>query len=182
MDTFEAILARKSVRAYEPKPVPKEVLEKILEAGLMAPSAGNIKPWRFIVVTDADKRNVISRGPFAKFVTQAPVVIVACGDSKASAKWHVVDVSIAVENMVLAATSLGLGTCWIGGFIENEVRKLLEIPEQFKIVVLLSVGYPRKKVDLGRALIKLVRRRKKLDEIVSVEKFGEKYTPISSAS
>ena len=131
MDTFEAISARKSVRAYESTPVPKEVLEKVLEAGRVAPSAANIQPWHFIVVTDAEKRKVISRGPYAKFVTQSPVVIVACGNAKTSAKWHEIDVSLAIENMVLAATSLELGTCCIGGFIEADVRKLLAVPEDF---------------------------------------------------
>lgn len=179
MDVFEAIQERKSVRAYLATPVPKETVEKLLEAARIAPSAANIQPWHFIVVTDSEKRKVISKGPYAQFVTESPVVIVACGDTKASFKWHMVDVSIALENMVLAATAEGLGTCWIGGFYEDQVKKLLEIPEHLKVVALLAVGYPREKVDIGRRLLQLVRKRKTLAEITSSEKYGESYVPKS---
>ena len=126
MDTFEAITKRKSVRAYEATPVPKETLEKILEAARLAPSAARVQPWHFIVVTEAEKRKELSKGMFAKFLAEAPMVIVACGDTKASPDWCYIDVAIAVENMVLAATNEGLGTCWIGSFDEGQVKKLLE--------------------------------------------------------
>jgi nitroreductase len=175
MDVFEAIHKRKSVRAYAATPIPKEVLERILEAGRVAPSASNKQPWHFIVVTDSEKRKVISRGSFAKFVAESPVVIVGCGDTEASPKWYMIDVSIALENMVLAATAEGLGTCWIGGFIEEDVKRLLEIPKGFKIVALLAVGYSREKLDVGRKLLKLVRGTKSLQEIVSSEKYGQAY-------
>ena len=175
MDLFEAIQRRKSVRTYESKPVPKEVLWRVLEAGRVAPSASNVQPWHFIVVTDSEKRKVLSRGIYAGFLKETPVVIVACGDAPASPKWHVVDVSIAVENMVLAATGEGLGTCWIGSFSEEEVRKLLEIPQNYRVVALLAVGYPREKTGIGRKLLQFVKRRKKLTEVVSSEKFGEPY-------
>jgi nitroreductase len=174
MDVFEAIQKRKSVRAYQAKPVPRKVIKKILEAGRIAPSAVNFQPWHFIVVTDAEKRKVLSRGPYAKFLTQAPVVIVGCGDTKASPDWFTVDVSIALENMVLAATAEGLGTCWIGGFQEDEVKALLEIPDHFTVVALLAVGYEREKKDGGRKL-QHRHKRKRLAEIVSGEKYGEGY-------
>jgi len=167
MDVYEAILKRKSVRAYETAPVPKRTLKRILKAGRVAPSASNRQPWHFIVVTDSDKRKVISRGRFAKFVTESPVVIVGCGDAEASPKWYMVDVSIALENMVLAATAEGLGTCWIGGFIEDEVKQLLEIPDSFRIVALLSIGYLRERAHKHG--------RKSLTEIVSSEKYGQAY-------
>lgn len=175
MDVFEALKMRRSVRAYEETPVPKEALKRILEAGRTSPSASNRQPWHFIVVTESEKRKVISKGPYAKFVTESPVVIVGLGDTKASPNWYIVDVSIALENMVLAATAEGLGTCWIGGFIEDEVRQLLGIPENFKIVSLLSVGYPRQKQDAG-GRPRLVRPRKSLQEITSSEKYGLAYT------
>jgi len=175
MDVFEALKMRKSVRAYQETPVPKEALKRILEAGRIAPSASNRQPWHFIVVTESEKRKVISKGPYAKFVTESPVVIVGLGDSKASPNWYIVDVSIALENMVLAATAEGLGTCWIGGFIEDEVRQLLGIPKNLKIVSLLSVGYPLEKTDAG-GRPRLVRPRKSLQEITSSEKYGQAYT------
>jgi nitroreductase len=179
MDMFEAIQTRRSVRAYESRAIPEETLLRILEAGRIAPSAGNIQPWHFIVVTDGEKRRILSKGVFAGFLTQAPTVIVACGDAKASPKWHVVDVSIALENMVLAATGEGLGTCWIGSFSEEEVKALLEIPENYRVVALLAVGYPRKKLEIGRKLLQTFLKRKKITEIVSSEKFGERTSFVS---
>lgn len=174
MDTFEAIHKRHSIRAYEPTPLPKEKLMKILEAGRLAPSASNIQPWHFIIVRDAEKRKILAKARWAKFLAEAPVVIVGCGNQKVSPKWFMVDVAIAMQNMVLAATSEGLGTCWVGSFNEGEVKKLLKIPEKYRIVALLAVGYPREKLNLTGKILHLVRRRKKLSEIVSFEEFGSK--------
>lgn len=174
MDVFEAIQKRHSIRAYESSPVPEEKLIKILEAGRLAPSAGNIQPWHFIVVRDAEKRKRLAKARWAKFLAEAPVVIVGCGDQKASPKWFTVDVAIAMQNMVLTATTEGLGTCWIGSFNEGEVKKLLKIPENYRIVALLAVGYPREKLNFAGRILHLVRRRKKLSEIVSFEEFGNK--------
>jgi nitroreductase len=176
MDTFEAITTRKSVRSYEPTPVPKEKLEKILEAARQAPSAIRIQPWHFIVVTDAEKRKELSKGMFAKFLNAAPVVIVACGDTKASPDWCVVDVSIATENLVLAATNEGLGTCWVGSFKEEQVKALLKIPQSFTVVALVAVGYAREKLSLTRSIAAAVRGRKKLEDIVSAEEYGKHLT------
>ncbi|MEM3700970.1 MAG: nitroreductase family protein [Candidatus Bathyarchaeia archaeon] len=176
MNTFEAIQKRHSIRAYESTPLPEEKLMKILEAGRLAPSAGNIQPWHFIVVRDTEKRERLAKTRWAKFLAEAPVVIVGCGDQKASPKWFTVDVAIAMENIVLAATSEGLGTCWVGSFNEDEVKKLLKIPEKYRVVALLAVGYPREKLNLTGKILHLVRRRKKLSEIVSFEEFGSKST------
>ncbi|MEM2904086.1 MAG: nitroreductase family protein, partial [Candidatus Bathyarchaeia archaeon] len=122
MEVFEAIQARRSVRAYEPEPIPMDVLSRVLEAARLAPSAENIQPWHFIVVTDAEKRRKLAEAPFAGFLKEAPIVIVGCGNQKASPKWFMIDVAIAMQNMVLAATAEGLGTCWVGSFKEDRVR------------------------------------------------------------
>lgn len=174
MDAFEAIQKRESVRSYESTPVPKETLAKLLEAARIAPSASNTQPWHFIVVTDSEKKKELSKGLFAKFLAETPVVIVACGDTKASPDWCVIDVAIAVENMVLAATGEGLGTCWVGSFDEDQVRELLRIPRNFKVIVLLAVGYAREKVDLAGKIVRSVRKRKTLDEIASFEEYGQR--------
>ncbi len=172
---FEAIRRRRSVRAYATTPVPKKKLEVALEAARLAPSAENRQPWYFVVVTDPEKRKQIARsGMFARFLKEAPAVIVGCGDMKASPKWHVIDVAIAMQNMVLAATAEGLGTCWVGSFNEGLVRRLLKLPERFKVVALLAVGYPREKSDLTAKFVHLVHRRKKLEEIVGFEEYGRK--------
>lgn len=176
MDTFEVITKRRSVRSYETTPVPKEKLERILEAARLAPSANRVQPWHFIVVTDAEKRRELSKGMFAKFLTQAPVVIVACGDTKAAPDWCVVDVSIATENLVLAATSEGLGTCWVGSFDEEQVKALLKIPEKFTVIALIAVGHAREKFDITGSIASVVRGRKKLEDIVSNEEYGKPFT------
>ncbi|MEM2028093.1 MAG: nitroreductase family protein [Candidatus Bathyarchaeia archaeon] len=175
MDVFEAIQKRRSVRAYEPTPIPREMLKKILEAARLAPSAGNIQPWHFIVVTDAEKRRRLAEAPFAGFLKEAPVVIVGCGNQRASPKWFMVDVAIAMQNMVLAATAEGLGTCWVGSFNEDKVRDLLKIPSDYRVVALLALGYPRNKLDIQGGMIHLIRRRKSLEDIVGFEEFGGKF-------
>jgi nitroreductase len=180
MDAFEAIEKRRSIRNYEPTPVPEEKLEKILEAARLAPSARNRQPRHFIVVTDAEKRKALSGGMFAKFLKQSPVVIAACGDERAAPKWHAIDVAIAVENMVLAATGEGLGTCWIGSFDENKVRDTLKIPKNLRVIVLLAVGYPRDKESLTSKVLHAVRKRKPLEKIVSLEEYGKAYRKTQS--
>jgi len=179
---FEAVQARRSVRAYQSTPVPKEKLLQVLEAGRLAPSASNIQPWHFIVVTDAEKRERLAQGMFSKFLKEAPVVIVGCGDQRASPKWFMVDVAIAMQNMVLTATSMGLGTCWVGSFEENQVRQLLKIPENYRVVALLALGYPKKKFDFTGKVLHLIRRRKPLEKVVSFEEFGKKPQNLSDAN
>jgi nitroreductase len=174
MNVFEAIQRRKSIRSFASTPVPRNRLEKILEAARLAPSAMNRQPWHFVVVTDPESRERIARsGRWARFLRKTPVVIVGCGDSRASPKWHVIDTAIAMQNMVLAATGEGLGTCWIGSFDEMLVKSLLKIPDRFKVVALLAVGYPRGNVDLLRKITHLFYRKKKLSKILSFENFGE---------
>jgi len=173
MDVFEAIEKRHSVRAYLADPVPEEKLARVLEAGRLAPSAANVQPWHFVVVNDAEKRNRLAGGgKWAGFLAEAPVAIVGCGDKEASPKWCVVDTTIALENMVLAATGEGLGTCWIGSFVEAEVKKLLNLPDKYCVVAILSLGFPREKLDLERELLRTARPRKRMGEIASLDTFG----------
>ena len=177
MDVFEAIQERRSIRSYQDTPVPREKLEKILEAGRLAPSARNSEPWHFIAVTDKEKRQALSKGLYAKFLTQAPLVIVACGDKKASPNWYAIDVALAVENMVLTATSEGLGTCCVGSFDEKDVKAVVKVPENFEVLVMLAVGYAREKLDLSSKLLNLVRTRKSLSEVASEEEYGKRLVP-----
>ena len=173
MEVFEAIRRRQSVRSYLLDKVPNEKVVKILEAGRLAPSAGNIQPWHFIIVTDQQKRNKLSKGRYAKFLKESPIVLVGCGDKKASPNWYAIDTTIAMQNMVLTATSEGLGTCWIGSFNERQVKKLLNIPERFKVIALLALGYRREIIELASKVLHLFRRQKKLEKIVSQEEFGK---------
>jgi nitroreductase len=177
LDVFGVIQKRKSVRSYKPTPVPTETLLKVLEAARLAPSAGSIQPWRFIIVKDADKRRQIARGcKYGHFLDQSPVVIVGCGDQKASPQWYVGDTCIALEHLVLAATAEGLGTCWIGVFDEEELRELLKIPRRLRVVALLALGYPGHKIDLSAKFAHLIRPRKQLEKIAYLEEYGNKFS------
>jgi nitroreductase len=176
MDVFEAIQKRKSVRSYELTPVSKETLAKLLEAAKIAPSANNTQPWHFIVVTDSEKRKELSEGTYAKFLVNVPVIIVACGDMKASPDWYAVDTSLALENMILTATGESLGTCCVGSFDEAQVKKLLRLPETFSVIAILAVGYPREKEGLTTKVYRLAnRKRKELQEIASTEEYGKRF-------
>lgn len=143
MSLLDVILRRRSIRRYENKEIPKDVLDKIVEAGRQSPSAANRQPYRFVIVTDSEIKKEL-KGRFSRFLKDAPVVIVGCANPKAllTGKWATVDTTIALENMVLAAWSLGIGSCWIGSFKEQKVKELLKIPEKWKVVALVSFGYP----------------------------------------
>ncbi len=148
-----------------------------MEAGQLAPSAKNSEPWHFIAVTDKEKRKALSKGLYAKFLTQSPLVIVACGDKKGSPDWHAIDVALALENMILTALSEGLGTCCVGSFNEKDVQEVLKIPHNFEVLVMLAVGYAREKVDLSSKMLHLIRSRKTLSEVASEETFGKPLVP-----
>ncbi len=175
MEVFEAIQKRRSIRSYEPTPIPSEKLDKILEAARLAPSAGNIQPWRFIIVLDQHKRRLIAKGcRFGHFLDESPTVIVGCGDQKASPRWHAIDTCIAMENLVLAATGEGFGTCWIGSFNEKTIRETLKIPNRLKIVALLALGYPKEKLNITAKLAHFMRPRKKLERIAYLDEYDQK--------
>jgi len=171
LEVYDAMRARTSVRAYAQTPVSADSLERILESGRISPSAMNYQPWHFIVVKDLEKRKAMSKARYAGFLKEAPVVIVGCGDKKRSPEWHVVDTTIALQNMVMTATAEGLGTCWIGSFDENLIRNILKIPDHLAVVALLAVGHSRKKLDLMAALAKS-KSRKRISEVASYEEFG----------
>jgi nitroreductase len=154
MDVLEAIRVRRSARSYKSIPVEREKLERVLEAGRLAPSAANRQPWHFVVVSDPSVREELrvahERDPFYKntsLILKAPIVIVACADpARAWARrdgeeyWKV-DIAIALQNMVLCATEEGLGTCWIAAFNDEATRRVLRIPEGIKIVAMTPLGY-----------------------------------------
>jgi nitroreductase len=169
MDTLEAIRDRRSIRKYKSTPVEEEKVGKILEAGRWAPSASNRQPWHFVVVRDKETREKLADAhAYGRFMAQSPVVIVVLGDPDIHPKYNLADPHNAVQNMLLAAYSLGLGTCWMGvrdTEIEPEFKRLLSIPEKYRVVCSVSVGYP----DHERKST-----RKSVDEIVSREKFGGK--------
>ncbi len=148
MKVFEAIQSRYSVRSYKPQEVEEEKLLRIFEAARLAPSANNRQEWRFIAVTNPETRRALMHAAKdQEFVGQAPVVIACC----AATDNHVmtcgqlcypIDVSIAIDHITLQAVEEGLGTCWIGAFYEDRVKEILGIPEEIRVVELLTLGYP----------------------------------------
>ncbi len=164
MDVFEAIEQRRSVRAYEDRPVEEGKLQKVLEAARLAPSARNMQEWKFVVVRDqALRKELVEAANGQAMVGEAPVVIVACAVDhehvmSCGHPCFLVDVSIALEHIALTARSLGLGTCWIGAFNQQKVRNVLGIPESVQIVELMPLGYAKEWPD--------ARPRKVLSEIV----------------
>jgi len=144
MSLFDLILSRRSIRSYENKDLPEEVLQQILEAGRQAPSAVNRQPIRFVVVNEHDMMKNLCDNLINRFVKYAPVAIVGCADVKSllTGKWAVVDTTIAMQNMVIAAWTLGIGSCWIGACNEEKVKELLKIPDKWKFVALVTFGYP----------------------------------------
>jgi nitroreductase len=147
MDVLKAIETRRSVRKYKPVPVPDGDLKKILEAGRLAPSAGNKQPWGFVVVRDAGRRKLLAEAARNQMWTaDAGAFLAVFSDSANSpggyGRWTERDPMIAAENMILAAWSLGYGTCWIGAFEEEKVKPLLGIPGDKKVICLLPIGVP----------------------------------------
>jgi len=171
MELKEAITKRQSIRDYQDKPVPEEKLRNVLEAARLAPSANNMQPWKFVVVTDSQRRQELARAANRQtFVGEAPVVIAAVATEPESVMSsgvprYPVDVAIAVDHMTLAAVDEGLGTCWIGAFSQQRVKEILNIPDRCRVVALLPLGFPT-----AETAIKL---RKSLGEIVCYETFTE---------
>ena len=141
------ILARRSVRRYTDQPVSEEHITMLLEAAMAAPTASNRRPWHFVVVTDKTKlRALADRHPYAKMLYEAPLCIAVCGEPALSEKFWVQDCSAATENILLAATGMGLGAVWLGVHPDREreraVRETLGIPANITPLCLIAVGHP----------------------------------------
>ena len=147
MTVLDVIRKRYSCRDYEDKPIEQEKLDTILEAARQAPSAKNLQDWRFVVVRDKEKRSrVAATTNRPQVFGKAGVMIVACSNSDyvmtCGQAVGPIDVAIALEHISLAATELGLATCWIGSFQTPKVREILNIPEDVAIIEVMALGYP----------------------------------------
>jgi nitroreductase len=149
MEVMEAIHTRRSIRKYQNKPVPEEIIREILAAAMCAPSAGNQQPWHFVVITDREiLRRVPDIHPYAAMTRQAPGAILVCGDlslERYPGNW-VLDCSAAVQNLLLAAHAKGLGAVWTGIYPQKDrmegFRRLLHLPENIVPHTLVPFGYP----------------------------------------
>jgi len=148
MKVFDAIKKRRSIRKYKETGVEPEKLNTVLEAARLAPSATNKQPWAFIVVTDPQVKERLRSSYDEEWFIEAPVIIVACAVPEKAwrrmdgEEYWKVDITIALQNLVLTATELGLGTCWIAAFNEEAAKKALRIPEDVRVVAMTPLGYP----------------------------------------
>ena len=169
MDVRDSIKNRFSVRSYLNKPVEDEKLALVLDAARLAPSARNKQSWKFIVIKDKIiRQKLIDAAAGQQFVAEAPVVIAAVSTEpsyvmRCGVPAYAVDLAIAVDHMTLQAVELGLGTCWIGAFYQDKVKEILQIPDEYKVVALLPLGYP------ARSPAEKLRKSK--NDVFSYEKF-----------
>jgi len=176
MDVLQAILNRRSVRAYSDQPIPEAVMEHLLTALRCAPSACNFQPWRFVLVKDSTLRRELAHACHKQdWMAQAPVTVVACGYPDRAYKAMGgrsnsvdVDLAIALDHLSLAAVAEGLGTCWIGAFDEDAVKRLLGIPDEVRVVALMPVGYPERP-ELNHPVSP--ERRKPPEQVFSEDRF-----------
>ena len=185
MEVLEAIRTRRSIRQQKTDPIDDETLQKILEAARWAPSWANTQCWRFIVVRDSSIKDKLAntlrsrrtggKNAAAEAVRNAPVVIVACAELEKSGfyqgepstekgDWYMFDVALAMQNLVLAAHALGLGTVIVGAFSAKKAASILGVPEGFCVVAMTPLGFPAQE---GRAPL-----RKERSEIVFYDKYG----------
>jgi nitroreductase len=150
MNVYDVIKSRRSVRAYSDRPIPEAVIGRLRDVLRWAPSACNLQPWQFILVTDPQLRQQVA-GVCNKqsWIAPAPLLVVGCANPDAAYKRMggsdnsaIIDVTIALDHLSLAAAAEGLGTCWIGAFDEAAVKQTLGVPAAVKVVALMPVGYP----------------------------------------
>jgi nitroreductase len=149
-ELINTIFARRSIRDYTDKKISRSEIKVMLEAAMAAPSASNLKPWHFIVVTDRQMlHNLAAVHPSSKTLLEAPLCIAVCGDTAISARFWVQDCSAATENLLLAATALGLSSVWLGVYPGEDriqgIRKVLNIPETIFPLNLIAIGHPAEK-------------------------------------
>ena len=162
MDALQAIRKRRSVRRYTGEPIPRKDLETIVDAGRFAPSGLNVQPWDFIVVTE---RDVIEQLKVAsRWMEKAGAIIAVVLDP--TSRWWREDGSAAIENILIASTALGYGSCWLQGYtepMEEELKNMLGVPEEKRLLTLIPIGVPAK-WPTGK--------KKPLEEVIHWEKYS----------
>ena len=166
MKFIDLVKARNSVRSYESRPVEREKLNYILECVRLAPSAVNLQPWKFFVITEKKKLDEIKTAYHREWINSAPCIIVACANHDES--WHRraddkdhadIDIAIAVEHLCLAAAEEGLGTCWVCNFDPETCRQVLKLPNNMEPEVVIPIGYATEKDSAEK-------KRKDIEEFI----------------
>jgi len=173
MDVLEAIKGRRSIRAFKNTEIPEETIMKLIDSARWAPSAGNIQPWEFVIVRKPENKKKLAEAALNQsFIEEAPVVIAVCADEASSSRSYglrgktlycLQDTAAAIQNIHLAAYSLGLGTCWIGAFREEKAREALNVPSALRPIAIIPIGYPAESPQ--------PRNRRSVDQITHYESF-----------
>jgi nitroreductase len=173
LDILSIIKERRSIRKFKKQEVPDDIVEKLIEAATWAPSAGNIQPWEFIIIRKPETQKKLSNAAYRQtFIEQAPVTIVVCANEERSYQRYgprgktlycLQDTAAAAQNIHLTARSLGLGTCWVGAFNEEEVAKTIKTPATIRPIAIIPIGYPDEKP--------IPRQRRPKVEVVHKEEF-----------
>jgi nitroreductase len=154
MEILKIIKERRSIRKFQKKEIPQEIIDKLIGALIWAPSAGNLQSRKFYFVFNQEiKKKLTEAALDQNFIAQAPLVIVGCTDNEIAFRYgergknlySICDASASIENLMLLATELGLGSCWVGAFDEKEVARILNLPENLRPIAIISVGYPAEK-------------------------------------
>ncbi|MFH0848066.1 MAG: nitroreductase family protein [archaeon] len=177
LETLDTIRTRSSIRDFDRDEVEPKMLSTILEAGTRAPSAGNRQPWEFVIVRNEQGRHALAAAAYGQeFVGKAPVVIVVCANVERSAARYgdrgaqlycLQDTAAAIQNILLAAHSLGLGGCWVGAFDEDAVAKIIRSPAKVRPVAIIPIGKPVARSNQTP--------RMSLERVVYRERFDTKY-------
>jgi nitroreductase len=156
-DVIEAIEERRSVRRFEETPVPDATIGRLIDSAHLAPSAGNLEPWKFVVIKDDKIKKKLTWAAYGQeFISSAPVCIVVCAEPDRSATRYgqrgaelycLQDTAAAVQNILLTATAYGLGSCWVGAFDETKVKYCLNLDQRFRPVAVIPIGYPAEEVE-----------------------------------
>jgi len=170
LSILEVLKKRRSIRKYQTRAVENDKVIKVLEAARLGPSADNLQPCHFIIITDEEMHERLRASYNAEWFVHAPVIIVCCANPRGSwrrkdgEEYWKVDAAIAMQNLILAATEEGLGTCWITNFDEKAAKKALNIPKEIRVVAMTPLGYPAEEKAL-------VTDRKPLDTLVHYDKW-----------
>lgn len=168
-DLIDAIRGRRSVRSFKSDPIPDPTIGRILECGRLAPSAGNMEPWFFYVVKNSEVKKQLANVS-ESWIEQAPVVVVVTADYETEERRYgdkgymylLQDTAAATQNMLLAAYGYGLGSCWVGDFQVDEVKKILDLPEGEQPVVMFPLGFPADEETANKA------PKKSIDDVVTI--------------
>jgi nitroreductase len=163
MQPIELLKTRRSIRAYTPQAVPREIIEDIIDCGRLAPTARNEQPWEFVVVTDKAVRSRIAQAAdYGRFIADAPVCVAVLSRQT---KYYLEDGSAATLNILLAAHAHGLGACWVAGDKKPYAARVVQMvgaPEDYRLISLVSIGYPAEKPET---------RKRPLREMLHWERF-----------